>query len=58
MILFLFLIEINRYVFTTIYTIEALTKCVAQGFILEKYTFLRDPWNWLDFTVIILAYVL
>jgi hypothetical protein len=44
--------------FTIIYTIEALTKCIARGFILEKYTFLRDPWNWLDFIVITLAYVL
>jgi hypothetical protein len=50
-------LEINRYIFTIIYTLEALTKCVARGFILEKYTFLRDPWNWLDFIVIIFAYV-
>ena len=44
-----------RYVFTIIYTVEALTKCVARGFILKKFTFLRDPWNWLDFIVITLA---
>ena len=48
---------IHRYVFTAIYTLEALTKCVARGFILKKFTFLRDPWNWLDFVVITLAYV-
>jgi len=53
-----FLFEINRYVFTIIYTIEAFIKCIARGFILQKYTFLRDPWNWLDFIVITLAYVL
>jgi hypothetical protein len=47
---------IHRYIFTIIYTLEALTKCVARGFILEKFTFLRDPWNWLDFIVITLAY--
>jgi hypothetical protein len=47
----------HRYVFTVIYTTEALIKCVAQGFVREKYTFLRDPWNWLDFIVIIVAYV-
>jgi hypothetical protein len=46
---------IHRYIFTIIYTLEALTKCVARGFILEKFTFLRDPWNWLDFIVITLA---
>ncbi|CAF4705492.1 unnamed protein product [Rotaria sp. Silwood1] len=49
--------EITEYVFTIIYTLEALTKCVARGFILQKYTFLRDPWNWLDFIVITLAYI-
>jgi uncharacterized membrane protein YjdF len=61
MILFLIslflLFELNRYVFTIIYTLEALTKIIARGFILQKYTFLRDPWNWLDFIVITLAYV-
>ena len=55
--MFCFLFEINRYIFTAIYTAEALIKCVARGFILEKHTFLRDPWNWLDFIVIIVAYV-
>ncbi|CAF3513815.1 unnamed protein product [Rotaria sp. Silwood1] len=49
--------EINEYIFTAIYTLEALIKCVARGFILQKYTFLRDPWNWLDFIVIVLAYI-
>ncbi|CAF4186803.1 unnamed protein product, partial [Rotaria sp. Silwood2] len=49
--------ETNEYVFTIIYTLEALTKCVARGFILKKFTFLRDPWNWLDFIVITLAYI-
>ncbi|UJR15131.1 hypothetical protein I4U23_002096 [Adineta vaga] len=49
--------ETYEYIFTFIYTLEALTKCVARGFILEKFTFLRDPWNWLDFIVITLAYI-
>ncbi|CAF3645565.1 unnamed protein product [Rotaria sp. Silwood1] len=49
--------DTNEYVFTIIYTLEALTKCVARGFILKKFTFLRDPWNWLDFIVITLAYI-
>ncbi|CAF1331232.1 unnamed protein product [Adineta ricciae] len=49
--------DTNEYVFTFIYTTEALIKCVARGFILKKFTFLRDAWNWLDFTVITLAYI-
>jgi hypothetical protein len=24
---------------------------------LEPFTYLRDPWNWLDFVVIVLAYL-
>ena len=32
-------------------------KILARGFILDKFSFLRDPWNWLDFIVILLAYM-
>ena len=32
-------------------------KVIARGFILNKFTYLRDPWNWLDFIVVALAYV-
>ena len=31
-------------------------KILARGFILDNNSFLRDPWNWLDFIVISLAY--
>ncbi|KAM4793993.1 sodium channel protein type 5 subunit alpha-like [Cyanocitta cristata] len=50
----------NTYVeftFTGIYTFESLIKILARGFCLNEFTFLRDPWNWLDFTVIVMAYV-
>uniref|UniRef100_A0A670JIX7 Sodium channel protein n=1 Tax=Podarcis muralis TaxID=64176 RepID=A0A670JIX7_PODMU len=46
-----------EYTFTGIYTFESLIKILARGFCLEEFTFLRDPWNWLDFTVITFAYV-
>uniref|UniRef100_A0A8B9D177 Sodium channel protein n=1 Tax=Anser brachyrhynchus TaxID=132585 RepID=A0A8B9D177_9AVES len=39
-----------EYTFTGIYTFESLIKIIARGFCLEDFTFLRDPWNWLDFT--------
>ncbi|KAJ8309556.1 hypothetical protein KUTeg_014430 [Tegillarca granosa] len=42
-------------VFTAVYTVEMLVKVIARGFILKPFTYLRDPWNWLDFTVILLA---
>ncbi|XP_018409741.1 PREDICTED: sodium channel protein type 2 subunit alpha-like [Nanorana parkeri] len=46
-----------EYTFTGIYTFESLIKILARGFCLEGFTFLRDPWNWLDFSVISMAYV-
>ncbi|XP_059585349.1 sodium channel protein type 5 subunit alpha [Alligator mississippiensis] len=45
-----------EYTFTGIYTFESLIKILARGFCLNEFTFLRDPWNWLDFIVIVLAY--
>ncbi|MGH0157888.1 UNVERIFIED_CONTAM: hypothetical protein FKN15_070577 [Acipenser sinensis] len=45
------------YAFTGIYTFEALVKVLARGFCIGDFTFLRDPWNWLDFCVISMAYL-
>lgn len=46
---------LSRYTFTAIYTFESLVKILARGFCLQAFTFLRDPWNWLDFSVIVMA---
>ncbi|XP_030405870.1 sodium channel protein type 5 subunit alpha-like isoform X3 [Gopherus evgoodei] len=46
-----------EYTFTGIYTFESLIKILARGFCMTEFTFLRDPWNWLDFSVIIMAYI-
>nr|XP_009680486.1 PREDICTED: sodium channel protein type 5 subunit alpha-like [Struthio camelus australis] len=46
-----------EFTFTGIYTFESLIKILARGFCLNEFTFLRDPWNWLDFSVIVMAYV-
>ncbi|KAM5308368.1 sodium channel protein type 4 subunit alpha isoform 1-T3 [Glossophaga mutica] len=46
-----------EYTFTGIYTFESLIKMLARGFCIDDFTFLRDPWNWLDFCVIVMAYV-
>ncbi|KAM5280346.1 sodium channel protein type 9 subunit alpha isoform 1-T1 [Ctenodactylus gundi] len=46
-----------EYTFTGIYTFESLIKILARGFCIGEFTFLRDPWNWLDFIVIVFAYV-
>ncbi|KAJ8337206.1 hypothetical protein SKAU_G00384260 [Synaphobranchus kaupii] len=44
-----------EYTFTAIYTFESVIKILARGFCLRPFTFLRDPWNWLDFSVIVMA---
>ncbi|XP_058261391.1 sodium channel protein type 4 subunit alpha A [Hemibagrus wyckioides] len=49
--------KIVEYVFTGIYTFEATIKVVSRGFCIGSFTFLRDPWNWLDFMVISMAYI-
>ncbi|NWH80710.1 SCN8A protein, partial [Piaya cayana] len=46
-----------EYTFTGIYTFESLVKIIARGFCIDGFTFLRDPWNWLDFSVIMMAYI-
>ncbi|CAM1295090.1 para (predicted) [Pycnogonum litorale] len=47
----------SELIFTSIYTFESCIKILARGFILAPFTYLRDLWNWLDFLVILLAYV-
>ncbi|KAI8478713.1 hypothetical protein Bbelb_435480, partial [Branchiostoma belcheri] len=45
----------SRFIFNGIYTIEMLVKLSARGYVLQHFTYLRDPWNWLDFAVVVLA---
>jgi hypothetical protein len=39
-------------VFTVIFVVEFVIKVIAMGFIFHRNSYLRDPWNWLDFTVV------
>ncbi|XP_071442957.1 sodium channel protein para-like [Hetaerina americana] len=50
-------IESSEVIFTGIFTFELAVKVMAQGFILQPFTYLRDAWNWLDFIVIAVAYI-
>uniref|UniRef100_A0A1I8JLI5 Sodium channel protein n=1 Tax=Macrostomum lignano TaxID=282301 RepID=A0A1I8JLI5_9PLAT len=50
--------ETVEYTFTAIYTTEAIIKAISRGLILSNFTYLRDAWNWLDFIVIGLAYIM
>lgn len=55
-IIFIFIYSFSRYIFLAIYTAEMVIKTISKGFILNKYTYLRNPWNWLDFIVITSGY--
>ncbi|XP_055920467.1 sodium channel protein 60E isoform X2 [Eupeodes corollae] len=48
--------EEAEYIFLAIYSLEMFIKIIAKGFLLNKYTYLRNPWNWLDFIVITSGY--
>ena len=43
--------------FTCIYTYESAIKLLSRGFFLNKFTYMRDPWNWLDFVVVGMSYI-
>uniref|UniRef100_A0A3Q3AB07 Ion transport domain-containing protein n=1 Tax=Kryptolebias marmoratus TaxID=37003 RepID=A0A3Q3AB07_KRYMA len=38
----------EEYVFVVIYTFEVVLKLLSRGICLGRFTFFRDPWNWLD----------
>ena len=42
--------------FLIFYTIEMILKICAFGFLFKEGTYLRDPWNILDFTIIVTGY--
>ena len=47
----------TEVIFTAIYTYESAVKLLARGFLFDNFTYLRDAWNWLDFSVIGMSYV-
>jgi hypothetical protein len=42
--------------FTVIFVLEAALKIVCFGFVGHKYSYLRDPWNVLDFIIVLTGY--
>ncbi|XP_037113469.1 sodium channel protein type 4 subunit alpha B-like isoform X2 [Syngnathus acus] len=49
--------RIVKFAIIAIYAIEVLVKVAARGFCVGRFTFLRDPWNWLDLVIISTAYL-
>ncbi|EKX46067.1 hypothetical protein GUITHDRAFT_55688, partial [Guillardia theta CCMP2712] len=44
---------VTEIFFTSCFTAEMVIKIIARGFILHKHSYLSDPWNWLDFVVVV-----
>jgi hypothetical protein len=43
--------------FTAIFIFECLAKILGMGFVMHRNSYLRDPWNWLDFFVVCVSLV-
>ena len=43
--------------YTAIFTLESIIKIISMGMVLHKHSYLRDPWNWLDLTVVIIGLI-
>ena len=46
-----------NYFFLVFFTLAMLLKVVALGFVMHKYSYMRDPWNWLELFCVIIAFV-
>jgi len=43
----------SEVVFTILFTCECVIKIIARGFVWRRHAYLQDPWNWLDFAVVV-----
>ena len=51
------MIEKGGVIFTLIFTMEAVLRIIAMCFFKHKNSYLKDPWNWLDFTVVCIGVI-
>jgi len=49
--------DIMENVFLALYSIEMVLKILGLGFIFNKGAYIRDPWNILDFVIVMSAYL-
>ena len=47
--------ETLEWVFLVIFTVEAIIKIIAYGFVLHAGAYLRNGWNILDFVIVIVG---
>ncbi|KAL8609880.1 Voltage-dependent calcium channel type D subunit alpha-1 [Nucella lapillus] len=48
-------LERIEYVFVVIFTLEAILKIIAYGFVLHTGAYLRNGWNALDFLIVVIG---
>ena len=48
---------IGTQFFLVVFTFEMLVKIFAKGFFFGKHSYLKDPWDVMDFVVVLLAYI-
>ena len=46
----------GELVFTAVFSVELVTKVIAQGFFFGHNPYMRSPWNWLDFICVVTSY--
>lgn len=54
-LILLFFQERVEYVFLVIFTLEAIMKIIAYGFMLHSGAYLRNGWNILDFIIVVIG---
>ncbi len=47
----------SDYTFQALYTAELMLKVMAMGFLFNEGAYLRDPWNVLDFIIVVFGYL-
>lgn len=50
-------IDASETWFLVLYTIEMVLKILGMGMLFNRNAYLRDPWNVLDFTIVVTAYI-
>ena len=50
-------LEASESIFLYLYTMEMVLKILGLGFILNRGSYLRDPWNLLDFIIVVSGYI-
>lgn len=43
--------------FSIIFMVECFLKVIGMGFVRHYNAYIRDPWNWIDFTVVVISII-